>query len=340
MFKEIQSGTRYRILRKIASGGMGTIYEAVQLGTRDFRKHVAIKMLLPALSEDPRFIDLLVDEAKVVANLVHENIVQIYQLEQSAEDAYFIVMEYVHGVSLAKFINYHAATESRVPVDLAVFITSRVAHALSYAHTRSDAEGHPLDIVHQDVSPGNILITSEGLPKLTDFGIARAVNRVLNRTDFGVMGKPAYLAPEQARGMPALPQSDIYSLGLVLYELLMMKPPRKESGLSLLQAAREGWLEWSALKKEIPERLYTCMRHMLALESGDRYESAAELARDLDALIYPSSDGPGNLLLETYMKRNFAYLYVPSWMSLYSGDGRTGPAPTIRIEEHDEEVES
>ncbi len=169
------SKTNYSVVKKIAEGGMGAVYKAQQKGIAGFEKTVAIKTLLGHVSKNPQFIDRFVFEAKLVANLVHENIVQIYQLDRHKGE-YFFILEFVNGISLFSFVDFLIRTKTLLPEKLAVFIASRIARGLAYAHSRCDANGKPLSIVHCDVCPHNIMLTTEGLPKLTDFGIARATS--------------------------------------------------------------------------------------------------------------------------------------------------------------------
>ncbi|NOY79583.1 MAG: serine/threonine protein kinase [Kiritimatiellaeota bacterium] len=297
-------------IREIARGGMGSVYEALQLGTGGFSKRVAVKTLLPRLSEDRRFVAMFMDEARLVADLVHENIVQIYQLERN-RDGYFIVMEFVQGVSLHDFIEFHRVTGENIPEELAVFIASRIARGLAYAHSRADAEGNPLNIVHRDVCPTNILITTEGLPKLTDFGIAKAATNAMQLHDRHLVGKFPYMAPEQARGQPVDFRADIYSLGLVLYEMLVKHPARHGSTrTALLQAARTGEIDWAALPEQTGPALVSILEHTLQSDRALRYGDTAELAHDLEYYIYHKGYGPTVVTLEHYLRKQMPGLYV------------------------------
>ncbi len=298
-------------IREIARGGMGSVYEALQLGTGGFSKRVAVKTLLPRLSEDNRFVAMFMDEARLVADLVHENIVQIYQLERN-RDGYFIVMEFVQGVSLHDFIEFHRVTGDNIPEELAVFIASRIARGLAYAHSRTDAEGNPLNIVHRDVCPTNILITTEGLPKLTDFGIAKAATNAMQLHDRHLVGKFPYMAPEQARGQPVDFRADIYSLGLVLYEMLVKRPARHGgTRTALLQAARTGEIDWAALPEQTGPGLVSILEHALQLDRDLRYGDTAELAHDLEYYIYHKGYGPTVVTLEQYLRKQMPGLYAP-----------------------------
>ena len=308
MLTDIKVAYHYKVVREIAKGGMGSVYEALQYGINGFEKRVAIKTLLPSLSDDRRFVDMFIDEGKLVADLVHENIVQIYQLER-VKDAYLIVMEYVHGLSLRDFVRFHGLGKLTLPVELAVFITSRIARGLAYAHSRLDHAGVALKIVHRDVCPRNIMITTEGLPKLADFGIAKAATNVMPANDQCLMGKLAYMPPEQARRRPVDYRSDIYSLGLVLFELLALRQARMRREEDLHEAAKEGWVDWDLLPESADAELRGIMHRMLAPAPDDRYSDTAALAHDLEYYIYREGYGPTVVALENYLRKNFAYLY-------------------------------
>ncbi len=312
MLDSISDKYSFRIVREIAKGGMGTVYEAFQQGTNGFEKRVAIKTLLPRLSTNPKFVELFIDEAKLVADLVHENIVQIYQLGNgeldAGEEGYFIVMEYVHGLPLAEFIHFHGVTDMDLPVELAVFITSRIARGLAYAHSRLTADGDPMHIVHRDVCPNNILITTEGLPKLGDFGVAKAANNLFSPTDRSLIGKMLYMSPEQASRELADHRTDIYALGMVLFELLAMRQAREPWQIDPLPAAKRGAVDWDALPAGVPADLRTILEKMLAFAPADRYEDTSQLAYELEYFIYHKGYGPTVVTLEKYLCEHFPYL--------------------------------
>ena len=314
-FAAICDTYRYRIVREIASGGMGTIYEALQLGANGFAKRVAIKTLLPRFAANKRFIDMFIDEAKLVADLVHENIIQIYHLSQTTE-GWHIVMEYVNGISLHDFIRGHTIMPEPLPTNLAVFIASRIARGLAYAHTRTGTDGEPLHIVHRDVCPNNVLITTEGLPKVGDFGIAKAANTVT--PERGLMGKLYYMAPEQARKEAVDLRADIYSLGLVLFEMLALRPARRfadEDGEDILHLAEQGKVNWDALPKTLDPALREILERMLALEPMDRYHDTNEVGHALEYYIYHSGYGPTVVTLERYLCTHFAALLDPKTLA-------------------------
>ena len=335
MLIQIKDRYTFRIERQIAKGGMGTIYEATQLGAQGFAKKVAIKTVLSSLAQNERFIEMFIAEGRLVADLVHENIVQIYQLGHCRKAGYYIVMEYVHGLSLHDLIHFHSATQEKVPQKLAVFMTSRIARGLAYAHSRMDGEGKPLNIVHRDICPNNILITTEGLPKLGDFGIAKAANSTVAGHDRILMGKLLYMSPEQAQRMPVDHRSDVYSLGLVLFELLALTRARRKWRKEILEAARTGKVDWDQLPDDVDADLLAILRRMLATDPDQRYADTSQVAYDLEYFIYHEGYGPTVVTLENYLRQNFAYLYtqasVPLKTAIMDSVG-TAPLTTSRLD--------
>jgi serine/threonine protein kinase len=335
--KKIVDNVEFEIIDLIAEGGMGAVYKACQKGVEGFRKTVAIKTLLAAYSSDQKFIDMFKDEAHLVANLVHENIVQIYQLGKYDENYYF-VLEYVDGVSLHEFQAFHKNLYVNMPQNLAVFIASRIARGLAYAHSRCDSSGNPLKIVHCDVCPNNVLITTEGLPKLTDFGIAKAVNMANNTL---VSGKLPFMSPEQANGKEVDFRSDIYSLGVVLFNLLCGDYTRdiKSSLNDIFAQAKENYIAWHKLENEnVDEDLMAILWKMLATDPNDRHQKTDELARDLEYYIYKDGYGPTIVTLSNYMRKQMPYLYshkkgeCEKAKKIKPGDKTTFIDKTTRIE--------
>jgi len=306
MLKTLEDSVVFRIVRTIAAGGMGSVYEARQVGAAGFEKRVAIKTILPELSADQRFVDLFIQEAKLVADLVHENIVQIYQFGFSKRHGHYIVMEYISGLTLAEFIRVNAATHTCVPEELAVFVVSRIARGLAYAHTRVGRTGLPLNIVHRDVCPNNILITTEGLPKLGDFGIAKAATQAVATRG----GKRSYMSPEQATSGQVDGRSDIYSLGLVLFELLARRSARSLWADRLGEAARAGWVDWEALDPGISAPVRAILERMLQRDPEQRYAASDRLAYELEYCIYHQGYGPTVVTLEAYLRKHFSGLYL------------------------------
>src|SRR5213596_1183755 len=216
----IRSDFRYDIVRKIYEGGMGIVYEAEQHGARGFVKRIAIKVIRQNYANQKQFIDNFIGEAKLVADLIHTNIVQTYHLGET-RGVYFIAMELIRGVNLEQFAQQLTDMRRVLPKELAVFIVSRVARGLAYAHAKTDKDGKPLGIVHRDVSFKNIMIAFEGDVKLTDFGIAKARGFLVDNEGEVVAGKADYMSPEQANFQITDKRSDLFSVGVVLAHLLL-----------------------------------------------------------------------------------------------------------------------
>ena len=211
---------KFRLLRRIARGGMATVYEAEQVGDRGFTKRVALKVIHEKYAKEPEWLQLFIDEAKLSANLMHGNIVQIFQFEE-VNGGFYMAMEYIRGVTVRALIDRHPTLEEPVPPAIAACIVSRVCRALDFAHNFVDELGNRLYIVHRDVSPGNILLTWDGQVKLADFGIAKA--RTIHdpaEANQLTIGKKHYMSPEQVLGMSVDWRTDIFSTAVVLFELL------------------------------------------------------------------------------------------------------------------------
>ena len=220
---------RFRLVRKVAQGGMARVYEAEQLGPSGFAKRIALKVIHPEYATEKAWLQLFIDEAKLSANLIHGNIVQIYQLGE-IEGEFFIAMEYIQGPTLRSIIDRHREIGQAMPRPLAAYAASRVARALDFAHNAVGPDGRRLDIVHRDVSPGNVMVTWDGHIKLADFGIAKASTSADPASGGAMlMGKKHYMSPEQLLGLDVDGRSDVFSLALVLYELLSLEPLFQET---------------------------------------------------------------------------------------------------------------
>lgn len=302
----IQNEFRYDIVRKIFEGGMGIVYEAEQRGARDFVKRVAIKIIRPNFASQKMFIENFVGEAKLVADLIHTNIVQTYQLGESNGVA-FIAMELIRGVNLEQFTHQLQERRQMLPKELAVFITSRVARGLAYAHAKTDKNGKPLGIVHRDVSFKNIMIAFEGDVKLTDFGIAKAKGFLTDQEGEVVAGKPDYMSPEQADFQVTDRRSDIFSAGVVLAHLLLGRNIYKGATAeeSRSRILNQPIPDFRSLDPRIDDKLNDILHHCLAHDPSRRYADASDLMYELEYYIYGAGYGPTNETLGKFIRELF-----------------------------------
>ncbi|CAN5238532.1 hypothetical protein BH11MYX1_BH11MYX1_17130 [soil metagenome] len=277
----------YRLVRQIAVGGMAEIHLAKTKGIAGFEKYVALKMIHPNFAEDDQFIQMLVDEAKIAVQLNHGNIAQTFDLGRVGE-TFYITMEYVDGADLYKILRRGSEQDLEMPLDICAFVMKEVASALDHAHRKRDHGGKSLGIVHRDVSPQNVLISYAGEVKLVDFGIAKATMKA-RQTAVGVIkGKYYYMSPEQARGDSIDFRSDIFSAGIVLYEMITGQMLYLEEDLhKLLDMARRAEIDLpSTLRKGIPPQLERIVMRALAKVPGERYQSAGDMATDLERFLH------------------------------------------------------
>jgi len=297
---------RYEIVRKIYEGGMGIVYEAHQHGARGFVKRVAIKIVRENYANQSEFIENFIGEAKLVADLIHTNIVQTYHLGEFQGSA-FICMELIRGMNLEQFLLRLHEAKRKLPIELAVFIVSRVARGLAYAHAKTDGTGNLLGIVHRDINPKNIMLTWEGDVKVTDFGIAKARGLLTDKEGEEVAGKPEYMSPEQADFQITDKRSDIYSAGIVLSQLLLGQNPFKAAAA---EESRQRVLsmpipDFTKLNPEINPRLNEILQRALSRDLAKRYQTADELLYDLEHFIYHRGYGPTNETLGKFIRELF-----------------------------------
>jgi serine/threonine-protein kinase len=282
---------------------MGCVYEALQEGSDGFNKQVAIKIIRQEYSSLPQFRKNFIGEARLVADLIHANIVQTYHLG-FAHRQYYMVMEYVNGVNLEQFMLQHRALQEEIPVELAAFITSRISRALAHAHAARDPDGNPLGIVHRDVSPKNIMLSYSGDVKLTDFGIAKAFNLMYSKEGEIIAGRSDYLSPEQARLEVTDPRADLFSCGVVLIEMLLGYNPflGDTPELSRDNICRMAIPDVKSLRPEIETALRDILGKSLQRKREDRYPRAVALMTDLERVLYSGGYGPTNEKLATYLR--------------------------------------
>ena len=304
--KHIFNELHYEMTRKIADGGMGVVYEAQQLGAGNFRKVVAVKLIREEYSAIEEFQNNFIGEARLVADLIHTNIVQTYHLGQVGGQ-YFMVMEFVRGVNLEQFLEQHRKLGRAIPLDIAAFIISRIARGLTYAHAKCDRDGRHLNIVHRDIGPKNVMLAYEGDVKLTDFGIAKALDLMYNEEGKVIAGKDEYLSPEQASYAVTDARADLFPLGIVLTELLLGRnlfrsADRAQSRRNILSMAIP---QFSTLRRDIEPRLELIIQRALVRDREERYQSAADMLTDLELYLYSDRYGPTNEKLGVYLKDLF-----------------------------------
>jgi serine/threonine protein kinase len=283
---------RYELIKRIAVGGMGEIYLAKSRGTAGFEKTVIIKKILEHLAEEEEFVTKFLDEGRIVVNLTHGNIVPVFDMGEE-DGEYFIAMEYLPARDLRdvlKKLGKRDQTHSNqlIPTHLAVHIGVEVCKGLDYAHRRTDDAGQPLNIVHRDVSPSNVLISRDGEVKIIDFGIARAASRAAKTVSGRIQGKICYMSPEQAGGKSVDARSDVFSTGVILYEMLTGRRPfQGDSDLQSLDLVRQCNFETpSDVNPEIPAELDAIVNKALSRDIERRYQSSDELHIDLLEWLY------------------------------------------------------
>jgi serine/threonine protein kinase len=281
------SQQRYRVVEKLESGGMAEVFRAESEGLQGFRKQVAIKRVLPHLSSKKKFISMFLDEARLSAQLSHSNCVQVFDIGVG-DSAYFIVMEFVDGANLKAIIEHIKKTGRDFPVEAAVSISIELCKGLAYAHELTDPNGVPLYIVHRDMSPPNVLITKHGEVKIVDFGLAKA-NSQLEKSEPGIIkGKFSYLAPEAAMGQDVDARTDIFAVGIILWELLagqrLFLGDTDFQTVKRVQAAQVPSI--SQINKKVPQELERIVARALARDPDQRYRTARELGLDLSKFLF------------------------------------------------------
>ena len=298
---------KYLLLDRINIGGMAEVWRGKQFGASGFERLVAIKRILPNIAEDEEFISMFIDEAKISVQLTHANIAQIYDLGQILS-SYFIAMEYIPGKDMRAIFERCRKTREPAPIPLTCYVVSKLCEGLDYAHRKKDGMGRDMNIVHRDISPQNVLISYEGEVKVIDFGIAKAAGKA-TKTQAGILkGKFGYMSPEQIRGLPLDRRSDIFAIGVCLYEMLTGERLFVgDSDFSVLEKVRKAdVLPPSTYNRRIPETLEKIVLKALAKDVDERYQYASELADDLQRFIITPDSVFGRKDLMQYMKSTFA----------------------------------
>jgi serine/threonine protein kinase len=293
----------YYLLDKIAVGGMAELFRAQQRGVQGFQKIVAIKRILPHMVDNEDFVTMFIDEAKLAAQLTHPNIVQIFDLGK-AGSSYYIAMEYVNGRDLRTLLRKAKEYGKPFPEAVAGFVIMKVASALDYAHRKRGFDDRELKLVHRDVSPQNVLISTEGAVKLVDFGIAKAATKASHTVAGALKGKLLYMSPEQALGQPLDNRSDLYSLGLVLFEMLTGERCfQADSEMGVLEKVRMGKIgDLRAINPEVSPEMADIVNRALHKGVDQRYASARLLERDLRDLLMKRGHIPAEHDIAEYLE--------------------------------------
>src|SRR5580698_6424693 len=298
---------KYYLLERINVGGMAEVFKAKTFGVEGFERLLAVKRILPNIAEDEEFITMFIDEAKIAVQLQHANIAQIFDLGK-VEDSFFIALEHVAGKDLRSIFDRLRGKGETMPIQQACHMIMQVCEGLDYAHNKRDAQGRELHLVHRDISPQNVLIGYDGEVKLIDFGIAKAAGKA-SKTQAGILkGKFGYMSPEQVRGLPIDRRSDIFAVGIVLYELLTGERLFVgESDFSTLEKVRNVEIvPPSSYNKKIPPELEKLVLKALARDPEDRYGNAIDLHDDLQSFLYSIGEFYSRKDLAAWMKKTFA----------------------------------
>lgn len=315
---------KYRLLQKIAVGGMAELYLAKVTGDHGFEKRVAIKKILPHLSDEGNLVKAFIAEAKLAALLQHENIVQIYDFG-SIDGEYFIAMEYLFGKDLRKLIRKAKRIDHPLDLENTLYIISRICAGLDYSHKLRDLQGKPLNIIHRDINPQNIFITYEGQVKIIDFGIAKAASHNSTTHEGLIKGKVAYMSPEQAMGKIIDHRSDIFSTGIILYELLAGRPMFEGEILHIYNQVREARYEpLNKLLPDLSEKLHAVVERALAKEPDDRYQTCGEMLADLEECIFELSVRPNSRSFANFIKDFFKDEFAVEETALWSNAQTAG----------------
>ena len=285
---------------------MAEVFKAKTVGVEGFERLVALKRILPSIAEDEEFITMFIDEAKIAVQLQHANIAQIFDLGK-VDDSYFIALEYVNGRDLRSIFDDLRKQAQVMPMTQVCHVIMQLCEGLDYAHNKRDSQGRDLNLVHRDVSPQNVLIGYEGEVKLIDFGIAKAAGKA-SKTQAGILkGKFGYMSPEQVRGLPIDRRSDIFALGIVLYEMLTGERLFiGETDFSTLEKVRNVEIvPPSSFNVGVPEKLERIVLKALEKNVEDRYQNAIDLHDDLQLFLHSVGQFASRKDLSAWMKRKF-----------------------------------
>ena len=317
LFEPKQFG-KYQLLDKIAEGGMAELFRAKLTGAQGFEKLIAIKRILPNLSGEENLLAAFIDEAKLAALLHHENIIQIYDFG-SMDDQYFIAMEYLFGKDLRAISRTVRKKDQELGLENILYIICRICAGLDYSHNLKDLQGKALSIIHRDINPQNILITYEGQVKIIDFGIAKAASHNTKTRENLIKGKLAYMSPEQANGQAIDHRSDIFSTGIILYELLADRRMFQGETMHVLSLVREAQYDPpEEVIPNLPPKLNAILRRALAKDPDERFRYAGEMLADIEEFMFELSLRPNARSFAGYMKELFEEEHAQEELALWA----------------------
>ncbi|HXU69872.1 MAG TPA: serine/threonine-protein kinase [Polyangia bacterium] len=275
---------KYELVAPLGEGGMASVYRGLTHGAAGFTCKVAIKRVLPNLAENAAFVAMFVEEARVASELQHPNIVQVHDFDRDGEGRYFIVMEWIDGIDLFGWIESFGGVPT--PWHMVAAIGVEMLRGLGAAHERVDAQGNPAPVIHRDVSPQNVLLSVQGIVKIADFGLARAADRATMTAPGTIKGKLGYMAPELVKRAPASAKSDLYSVGIVLWEALTGK--RLYGGADAYEQVKKILAnqvpQLRDVRSDVPLALAEIVHTALSFDPADRFERAEEMQRALASL--------------------------------------------------------
>ncbi len=319
---------KYEIVSPLAAGGMARIYIGRTTGIGAFERHVVLKLITPERANDVTAVQMFLDEARLAASLNHQNVAQVFEVGQE-HGIHYLAMEYVHGQDMRGLLSKAGADGTRVPLDLALAIVTGAAAGLHHAHERRGNDGVPLGIVHRDVSPSNVMIGYDGSVKLLDFGIAKAARRSVETQSGIIKGKFAYMAPEQCRGRPVDPRSDVFSLGILLYEATTQhRCFRADNDFDTMHRIVTGdVVRPSRVISGYPAALEVIVMKALSVDAGQRYQSAGLLLEAIETFAITARMSLSTMSLGRFMRDMFGEQPEP-W--LVAGQGGAPVSPRER----------
>ncbi len=299
---------KYHLIEKVATGGMAELFRAKLYGAGGFEKDLAVKKILPQLGQDQDFIQMFMDEAMITVTLNHGNIAQVLDFGE-INGEYFLVMEYVDGVDLQNLLKRITEENEPIPTELAAYIVQEICKGLDYAHHKLGIDGQPLNIVHRDVSPQNVIISFEGQVKLVDFGIARAASRITSTQAGVVKGKMDYMSPEQLLGKGVDSRSDIWAAGVIFYELLTLKKPFMGQTPQETMAAitRGTYKAPQKINKQVDRKLAAVLKKALESNTKKRYQTAGKMAQSIASYLHSTKRAPSPLALAQLLRQRLPY---------------------------------